>query len=286
MVIQANSVSDGGANPRAQRRRFLRMQLAKAGLGALLGLAFFLMIGTPDTVELVALSGFLIPACLALLALAPIPLSALEQTGLASLAGLIGYLAILTGGVVSPLVVWLVLVPAEAALTGGRTAVLRAGLVAGEQLVSFEDAMAAVPIDGDLAPVADEVATQAAALWRTDGILDAMHVTPLGEVPGSVVAYFATVDSMAHAWDLSASVGRPIGRRPHLRRRIPDRPWRTGSRASAGPSLADHAGHPAPMPGHSQALPRSRQRGRPGARDFTDRSQSDRVCRAGSCRSR
>jgi uncharacterized protein (TIGR03086 family) len=85
-----------------------------------------------------------------------------------------------------------------------------AGLVAGEQLVSFEDAMAAVPIDGDLAPVADEVATQAAALWRTDGILDAMHVTPLGEVPGSVVAYFATVDSMAHAWDLSASVGRPI----------------------------------------------------------------------------
>jgi hypothetical protein len=74
MVFQANSVSDGGANPRAQRRRFLRMQLAKAGLGALLGLAFFLMIGTPDTVELVALSGFLIPACLALLALAPIPL--------------------------------------------------------------------------------------------------------------------------------------------------------------------------------------------------------------------
>jgi len=131
MVIQANSVPVGGASPRAQRQRFMRMQFAKAGLGALLGLAFFVMIGTPDGAELVALSGFMIPACLALLALAPIPLSVLEQIGLAGFAGLIGYLAILTGGVVSPLVVWLVLVPAEAALTGGRPAVLRAGLLAG-----------------------------------------------------------------------------------------------------------------------------------------------------------
>ncbi|HWY66424.1 MAG TPA: ATP-binding protein [Rhizomicrobium sp.] len=131
MTLQANSVSDAGSSPRAQRRRFMRMQAAKAGLGALLGLAFFVTIGRPDTAELFALSGFMIPACLALLALAPVSLSLLEQIGLAGFAGLIGYLAILTGGVVSPLVVWLVLVPAEAALTGGRSAVLRAGLVAG-----------------------------------------------------------------------------------------------------------------------------------------------------------
>jgi cell cycle sensor histidine kinase DivJ len=131
MTLQANSVSDAGSSPRAQRRRFMRMQAAKAGLGALLGLAFFVTIGRPDTAELFALSGFMIPACLALLALAPVSLSLLEQIGLAGFAGLIGYLAILTGGVVSPLVIWLVLVPAEAALTGGRSAVLRAGLVAG-----------------------------------------------------------------------------------------------------------------------------------------------------------
>src|SRR5262245_28357213 len=127
MAIQATSFSD----PKAQRRRFMRMQLAKAGLGVLLGLAFFAMIGRPDAVELAALAGLMIPAGLALLARTTVSLSALEQIGLAGFAALIGYLAILTGGVVSPLVVWLMLVPAEAALTGGRSAVLRAGLVTG-----------------------------------------------------------------------------------------------------------------------------------------------------------
>jgi uncharacterized protein (TIGR03086 family) len=85
-----------------------------------------------------------------------------------------------------------------------------AGLVADQQLVSFEDAMTAVPIDGDLASIADDVVMRAAALWRTEGIAEAMHATPLGEVPGSVVIHFATIDALAHAWDLSASVGRPI----------------------------------------------------------------------------
>ncbi|HEX2761989.1 MAG TPA: PAS domain S-box protein, partial [Rhizomicrobium sp.] len=127
MAIQTNAFSD----PKAQRRRFMRMQAAKAGLGCLLGLAFFAVIGRPDGAELAALAGLMIPAGLALLALTPISLSALEQIGLASFAALIGYLAILTGGVASPLVVWLMLVPAEAALTGGRSAVLRAGLVSG-----------------------------------------------------------------------------------------------------------------------------------------------------------
>src|SRR2546423_1275669 len=127
MGIQANSFSD----PKAQRRRFLRMQAAKAGVGTLFALAFFGMLGRPDVAELLALAGLMIPTGLALLALTPVSLSALEQIGLAGFAALIGYLAILTGGVVSPLVVWLALVPAEAALTGGRTAVLRAGLVAG-----------------------------------------------------------------------------------------------------------------------------------------------------------
>jgi cell cycle sensor histidine kinase DivJ len=66
-----------------------------------------------------------------LLALTPLSLSMLEQTGLILFAGLIGYLAELTGGVVSPLVVWFALVPAEAALTGDRSQVVRAGFAAG-----------------------------------------------------------------------------------------------------------------------------------------------------------
>lgn len=47
-------------------------------------------------------------------------------------------------------------------------------------------------------------------MWRKRGVLDATHVTPFGELPGSVVITFPTIDALAHAWDLSASVGRPV----------------------------------------------------------------------------
>ncbi|MBI2709119.1 MAG: TIGR03086 family protein [Actinobacteria bacterium] len=87
---------------------------------------------------------------------------------------------------------------------------LWAGLVTGRELVSAEDTMGAVPLEGDLAPVADEVVERAMALWRSEGVLAGVHPTPFGELPGSVVVNFATVDAIIHAWDLSASVGRPI----------------------------------------------------------------------------
>jgi uncharacterized protein (TIGR03086 family) len=84
------------------------------------------------------------------------------------------------------------------------------GLVTGQQLVSMEDAMGAVPYEGDLAAFADDVAERATAMWRTPGVLDAIWATPFGELPGSVVVTFPTIDAIAHAWDLSASVGRAI----------------------------------------------------------------------------
>ena len=64
--------------------------------------------------------------------------------------------------------------------------------------------------DGDLARYADEVSGRTLAMWSTDGVLDSTHVTPLGELPGSVVINFAIIDALCHAWDLSASVGHPI----------------------------------------------------------------------------
>ena len=70
--------------------------------------------------------------------------------------------------------------------------------------------MAAVPYDGDLAPIAAEVTAQVVELWRTDGVMTAQHETPFGELPGAVVVNFALIDAAAHAWDLSASVGRAI----------------------------------------------------------------------------
>jgi uncharacterized protein (TIGR03086 family) len=87
---------------------------------------------------------------------------------------------------------------------------LWAGLVTGQQLVSAEDTMGAVAVEGDLAPFADDVAARAMAMWSTAGVLEGTHATPFGELPGAVVINFATIDALAHAWDLSSSVGRPI----------------------------------------------------------------------------
>jgi len=84
------------------------------------------------------------------------------------------------------------------------------GIVTGQQLVSFEDAMGAVPHVGDLAAFADDVTARASAMWNTAGVLEAMHTTPFGELPGSVVVTFPTIDALAHAWDLSSSVGHPV----------------------------------------------------------------------------
>ena len=85
-----------------------------------------------------------------------------------------------------------------------------AGVVTGQQLVARGDAMDAVPIPGDLEPVAAEVTGRVMALWRSEGLLDAIHETPFGALPGSVVIDFAIIDAAAHAWDLSASLGQPV----------------------------------------------------------------------------
>ena len=87
---------------------------------------------------------------------------------------------------------------------------LWAGVATGQQLASAEDTMGAVPLQGDLATIADDVAARAVAMWGTAGVLQEIHASPFGELPGSVIVNFATIDALAHAWDLSASVGRPI----------------------------------------------------------------------------
>jgi uncharacterized protein (TIGR03086 family) len=87
---------------------------------------------------------------------------------------------------------------------------LWAGLVTAEETVSFEDTMGAVPYDGDLATYADDVAERSLAMWKTPGALTAVHATPFGDLPGSVVVNFPTIDALCHAWDLSASLGRRL----------------------------------------------------------------------------
>ncbi|HEX4301478.1 MAG TPA: PAS domain-containing sensor histidine kinase [Rhizomicrobium sp.] len=133
---------------RALRRLFVSVQASKAVVGAVLSLAFVSLVGRPDAAEAIAIAGLMAPAILALLAFTRMPLAILESTALAIFAVLIGYLAALTGGVLSPLVVWFALVPAEAALAGGRPAVLRAAAAAAVALavVAAIGALGALPV--------------------------------------------------------------------------------------------------------------------------------------------
>ena len=126
MALQQQLSTAQGAGDKALRKVFVSIQIAKSGIGATLALGFLGFVGRPDIAETIALAGLVAPAVLAGLALTRLRLAVLEQAALAIFAGLIGYLAALTGGVTSPLIVWLVLVPAEAALAGGRPAVIQA----------------------------------------------------------------------------------------------------------------------------------------------------------------
>jgi len=90
------------------------------------------------------------------------------------------------------------------------------GLVTGEHTVTVEETMGGVPHDGDLTEYADEVTDRSLGMWRTSGVLDSVHATPFGELPGTVVINFPTIDAVCHAWDLSASVGRPLEFPPEM----------------------------------------------------------------------
>ncbi len=132
----------------APRRLFALVQGGKALVGAALSAGFVLLVGRPDLLESLAIAGLLAPFLLALATRTRLPLPLLEEAGLVLFAVLIGYLAGLTGGLRSPLIVWLVLVPAEAALAGGRRPVARAGLGAAIVLL----VLAAIQISGHLPP--------------------------------------------------------------------------------------------------------------------------------------
>jgi cell cycle sensor histidine kinase DivJ len=155
MAVYEAIVTMEEAEIAAQRRRFLVVQAAKAGVGVALSAIFVFLVGKPSTDEWIAICGLLTPTVLAVLSYTRLRLSTLESIGLASFAALIGYLVALTGGMTSPLIVWFALVPAEAALAGGRSAVWRAGGAAAVALltVALIDAVGALPPSRLFVPV-------------------------------------------------------------------------------------------------------------------------------------
>ncbi len=69
--------------------------------------------------------------------------------------------------------------------------------------------------DTDLAgtgPAASySVASEAVLAAASDGdALTRLHVTPLGEMPGPILAGFTTLDIFVHGWDLAKAIGQPV----------------------------------------------------------------------------
>ena len=60
-------------------------------------------------------------------------------------------------------------------------------------------------------PVAAYAEASAAALAAagTGDALTRLHVTPLGDMPGPVLAGFTTLDILVHGWDLAKATGQP-----------------------------------------------------------------------------
>jgi cell cycle sensor histidine kinase DivJ len=111
---------------RGGRSRFIQVQGAKGVIGAVLATLFVAMVGRPDVTESIAIAALLGPGALALLAFAKVRLPMLETASHCVFAAMVAYLVMITGGVASPLMIWFSLVPAEAALSGGRRSVMKA----------------------------------------------------------------------------------------------------------------------------------------------------------------
>ena len=54
-----------------------------------------------------------------------------------------------------------------------------------------------------------EASAAALAAAAAGDTLTRVHVTPLGEMPGPVLAGFTTLDMVAHGWDLATATGQP-----------------------------------------------------------------------------
>ncbi|HEX3809362.1 MAG TPA: PAS domain-containing sensor histidine kinase [Rhizomicrobium sp.] len=155
-----------GTDESSQRKRFILVQAAKAAIGALLSAGFVWLFGAPGLAEIAAIGGLVAPALLAAMGFSrSIPLAWLESAALAIFAGLVAYLAILTGGVASPLIIWFALVPAEAALAGGKPAVVRGAVASALALIAVAavEALGALPASRLIVPMWEIYAISALA---------------------------------------------------------------------------------------------------------------------------
>ncbi len=132
-----------------RHRDFIASHLA-AGLLALLALTAFLAVaGRPSLAAAIAFLWLAAPLPIAFFLSRTGRLAAAQFLSSAALAGFLAYVATLTGGLASPVILWFAVIPAEAALAGSKRITAVSALVAGAALA----AVALVDFGG-LLPVA------------------------------------------------------------------------------------------------------------------------------------
>lgn len=169
----------GSPDEAAKHQSFIATRLVGGG-AALAGFPLYLVFwGAPDIVGAVAFAWLMTPLAAALYLSRTGRLEDAQILSAIGFAGLIGWLASATGGLASPLLPWLLMVPAEAALTGARR------VVKGAALAAFVALLALFAVTAYAGPPAAEV--------TADGAIGALPL--LGLLPG--ILYLGTLMSGA-----------------------------------------------------------------------------------------
>jgi cell cycle sensor histidine kinase DivJ len=107
----------------ARHEAFILSHLGGGAIALVAAVAYRVVAGTPDPFVLVVFAWLVAPASLALVLSRTGSLASCHLLSAASLAGLVGSVAAVTGGISSFAIAWIIAVPAEAALSGSRRVV-------------------------------------------------------------------------------------------------------------------------------------------------------------------
>ena len=106
--------------------------------------------------------------------------------------------------------------------------------------------------DRDPATAYAEAAAAALAAAGAGDAITRMHVTPLGEMPGPVLAGFTTLDILVHGWDLAKATGQSAALEAGLAGHV----LGFASQALTGEARAGRIGPAVPVPADASVTDR------------------------------
>jgi uncharacterized protein (TIGR03086 family) len=97
----------------------------------------------------------------------------------------------------------------------GARASLSASAAENEAVTTFADVSEDL-LGSDPADTVQRLIDASVAAWQTATDLDAIRITPLGEVPGVGIIIFQAQDVFVHSWDVAHTLGYAAGYEPAL----------------------------------------------------------------------